>query len=51
MSNTSLAQELSTVEATNMLNVSRPFLTKEMEAGRLPHHKADLIVASCSRTF
>jgi excisionase family DNA binding protein len=34
-----MSQELSTVEAANMLNVSRPFLIKEMEAGRLPHHK------------
>jgi len=32
-------QELTTVEAANFLNVSRPFIIKEMEAGRLPHRK------------
>lgn len=30
-------QEFSTVEAANFLNVSRPFVIKEIEAGRLPH--------------
>jgi excisionase family DNA binding protein len=30
-------QELSTVEAANFLNVSRPFIIKEIEAGRLIH--------------
>jgi excisionase family DNA binding protein len=30
-------QELSTVEAANFLNVSRPFVIKEIEAGRLEH--------------
>lgn len=30
-------QELSTVEAANFLNVSRPFLIKEIEKGKLPH--------------
>jgi excisionase family DNA binding protein len=30
-------QELTTVEAANFLNVSRPFLIKEIDAGRLPH--------------
>lgn len=30
-------QELSTVEAANFLNVSRPFVIKEIEAGRLVH--------------
>jgi len=30
-------QELSTVEAANFLNVSRPFLIKEIESGRLAH--------------
>jgi len=30
-------QELSTVEAANFLNVSRPFVIKEIEAGRLIH--------------
>ena len=30
-------QELSTVEAANFLNVSRPFLIKEIDAGRLVH--------------
>jgi len=29
--------ELSTVEAANFLNVSRPFIIKEIEAGRLNH--------------
>lgn len=32
-------QELSTVEVANFLNVSRPFVIKEIEAGRLPHRK------------
>lgn len=32
-------QELSTVEAANYLNVSRPFVIKEIEAKRLPHRK------------
>lgn len=32
-------QELSTVEAANFLNVSRPFVVKEIEAGRLKHRK------------
>ena len=31
------SQELSTVEAAHFLNVSRPFVIKEIEAGRLPH--------------
>lgn len=30
-------QEFSTVEAAHFLNVSRPFVIKEIEAGRLPH--------------
>lgn len=30
-------QELSTVEAANFLNVSRPFVIKEIQQGRLPH--------------
>ena len=30
-------QEFSTVEAANFLNVSRPFLIKEIDAGRLAH--------------
>lgn len=30
-------QELTTVEAANFLNVSRPFVIKEIEADRLPH--------------
>jgi excisionase family DNA binding protein len=30
-------QELSTVEAANFLNVSRPFVIKEIDAGRLKH--------------
>lgn len=32
-------QELSTVEVANFLNVSRPFVVKEIEEGRLPHRK------------
>lgn len=32
-------QEFSTVEAANFLSVSRPFVIKEIEAGRLPHRK------------
>ncbi len=31
------SQELSTVEAAHFLNVSRPFVVKEIDAGRLPH--------------
>lgn len=34
-------QEFSTVEAANFLNVSRPFVIKEIEEGRLPHRKVD----------
>jgi excisionase family DNA binding protein len=30
-------QEFSTVEAAHFLNVSRPFLIKEIESGKLPH--------------
>lgn len=30
-------QEFSTVEAAQFLNVSRPFVIKEIDAGRLPH--------------
>jgi excisionase family DNA binding protein len=30
-------RELTTVEAANFLNVSRPFLIKEIEAGKLKH--------------
>ena len=30
-------QEFSTVEAANYLNVSRPFVIKEIEKGNLPH--------------
>lgn len=30
-------KELTTVEAAHMLNVSRPFVIKEIEEGRLPH--------------
>jgi excisionase family DNA binding protein len=32
-------QEFSTIEAAHFLNVSRPFVVKEIEAGRLPHRK------------
>ena len=31
--------EFSTVETANFLNVSRPFVIKEIEEGRLPHRK------------
>jgi excisionase family DNA binding protein len=30
-------QELTTVEAANFLNVSRPFVIKEIKEGRIPH--------------
>ena len=30
-------QELSTVEAANFMNVSRPFIIKELEEGRIPY--------------
>ncbi|MES2889801.1 MAG: excisionase family DNA-binding protein [Pseudomonadota bacterium] len=30
-------QEFTTLEAANFLNVSRPFVSKEIAAGRLPH--------------
>ena len=33
------SQELSTVEAAHFLNVSRPFVIKEIEAKRLPHRR------------
>lgn len=32
-------REFTTVEAANFLNVSRPFVIKEIESGRLPHRK------------
>lgn len=32
-------QELTTVQAANFLNVSRPFVIKEIESGKLPHRK------------
>ena len=32
-------KEVTTVEAANFLNVSRPFVIKEIEEGRLPHRK------------
>ena len=32
-------REFTTVEAAHFLNVSRPFVIKEMEAGRLPYRK------------
>lgn len=31
--------EMSTVEAANFLNFTRPFVIKEIEQGRLPHRK------------
>jgi excisionase family DNA binding protein len=36
---TPLNHECTTVEAAQYLNVSRPFVIKEIEAGRLPHRK------------
>lgn len=33
----SAQREMSTIEAAHCLNVSRPFVTREIEAGRLPH--------------
>jgi excisionase family DNA binding protein len=33
------SQEFTTVEAAHFLNVSRPFVIKEIEAGRLSHRK------------
>ena len=32
-------QELTTAKAANFLNVSRPFVIKEIQSGRLPHRK------------
>ena len=32
-------QEFSTIEAANFLNVSRPFVVKEIDEGRLPYRK------------
>lgn len=34
-----MERELTTVEAAHFLNVSRPFVIKAMEAGRLPYRK------------
>lgn len=35
----STEQEFTTVEAANFLNVSRPFVIKELESGRLPYRQ------------
>lgn len=34
----SAKREMSTIEAAHYLNVSRPFVIREIAAGRLPHH-------------
>ncbi len=34
-----IEREFTTVEAANFLNVSRPFVIKEIESGRLPYRK------------
>ena len=36
---TPMNHEVTTVEAAQFLNVSRPFVIKEIEEGRLPHRK------------
>jgi excisionase family DNA binding protein len=33
--------ELTTQEAADLLNVSRPFVLQQIEAGALPHHQVD----------